>query len=544
MLTHMEFPARWISWIKGCLNSGFGSVLVNGSPTSEFKFKRGLRQGDPISPFLFIIAMEVINLFLNRASTDGSYQGFQLPNGGPILSNLCYADDVLFIGTWSDQNVVTINRLLRWIGLVTGLKINNRKCKLFGVGVRSEEVNRLALTLNCEAGALPFMYLGVPIGANMKRAKLWKPVVDKVSARLSNWKARHLSFAGRLTLAKSVLGSIPSYYLSLFLAPNCVINNIDKIRRNFVWGISDAKKKFRWVRWESMMRSKKSGGLGIGRLKDFNLAMLTKWWWRFKAYPCQLWCKVIASTHNFSAVNQIIPVSKSMPGVWKDIGRMEPELLRMGVNIKENLVVKDGVWKWRTDSEDGFSVKQVRCDIEKTLGADPSCVPDFEWISWAPPKANHLLWRAILGKLASRAGLARRGIPLSDVSCPRCGLALEDSDHIFFNCMWAKCVWWNVLSWIRISFPSRTESLSELLSYIKEAPGGKVWKKLVRTIIVATIWRIWVARNAKVFDDSFIPIMKIVELVKEDAFLWICNRSNLKAPTWEKWRMFDVVEIL
>ncbi|KAJ0752186.1 hypothetical protein HanPI659440_Chr09g0321451 [Helianthus annuus] len=193
---------------------------------------------------------------------------------------------------------------------------------------------------------MPFMYLGVPIGANMKRAKLWKPVVYRVNARLSKWKARHLSFAGWLTLAKSVLESIPAYYLSLFLAPNCIINKIDKIRRDFIWVILDTKKKLRWVRWESMMRSKKSGGLGVGRLKDFNLAMLTKWWWRFKADPNQLWSKVIGSIHKFTAVNQIIPISKSIPGVWKDIGNMDPELQKLGIDIKQNLVISNGVWKW------------------------------------------------------------------------------------------------------------------------------------------------------------------------------------------------------
>ncbi|KAJ0599187.1 putative RNA-directed DNA polymerase [Helianthus annuus] len=545
MLSHMDFPVRWISWIKGCLRSGMGSVLVNGSPTSEFKFKRGLRQGDPLSPFLFIIAMEVINLFLNRAMAEGLYEGFQLPNGGPTLSHLCYADDVLFIGRWSAKNVVTLTRLLRWIGLVTGLKINNKKCKLFGIGVNNEEVTHMAARLKCEAGVLPFMYLGVPIGANMKRAKHWEPVVNRVGASLSKWKARHLSFAGRLTLAKSVLGSIPSYYLSLFSAPKCIINKIDRIRRDFIWGISDTKKKFRWIKWESMLRSKKSGGLGVGRIADFNLAMLTKWWWRFKMNPNHLWARVIASIHNHNQNNavQLIPVSKSLPGVWKDIGSAAPELFKRGLDVNQNLVECNGCWKWRSSSDDTFSVKQLRCDLEKSLGPDLGCIDGFEWNNWAPPKANYLLWRATLGKIACRVGLMHRGIALQDVSCPRCGLANEDSDHIFINCLWAKSIWWNVLSWVRIQFPVHCDTIAEFMSYVNQVPGGKVWKKLIRTIVMASVWRIWSARNSKIFEDKFIPIMKTVELVKEDAFLWITNRSNLN-PTWSNWRSFDTVGLL
>ncbi|XP_035841406.1 uncharacterized protein LOC118488252 [Helianthus annuus] len=326
------------------------------------------------------------------AIVDGLFQGFQLPNGGPLLSNLCYADDVLFIGRWSDQNVVTLTRLLRWLRLVTGLKINNRKCKLFGIGVQDEDVAQMAAKLNCEAGVLPFMYLGVQIGANMKRAKFWDPVVNRVGARLSKWKARHLSFAGRVTLAKSVLGSIPAYYLSLFLAPKCIIKKIDRIRRDFIWGITDTRKKFRWVRWDSMLRSKKSGGLGVGRIRDFNLAMLTKWWWRFKVNPNHLWAHVIGSIHKYNTANQLIPVSKSIPGGWKDIGCMDPELHKMGIDIKPNLVESNGFWKWRSSSDVAFSVKQVRSDLEDTLGADLCCIPGFEWIIWAPPKANYLLW--------------------------------------------------------------------------------------------------------------------------------------------------------
>ena len=126
MLELMAFPSKWIDWIKGCLISGKGSILVNGSPTNEFRFKIGLRQGDPISPFLFIIALEVVDMFIRRAVDLGMFQGIKIGNDGPMLSHLCYADDVLFIGEWSIQNAVSLTRFLRCLYLVTGLKVNHK----------------------------------------------------------------------------------------------------------------------------------------------------------------------------------------------------------------------------------------------------------------------------------------------------------------------------------------------------------------------------------------------------------------------------------
>ncbi|XP_022030910.1 uncharacterized protein LOC110931845 [Helianthus annuus] len=370
------------------------------------------------------------------------------------------------------------------------------------------------------------------------------PVVDKVKARLSKWKVRHLSFAGRLTLLKSVLGSIPSYYLSLFYAPKSIVNKIDRIRKDFLWGITDTKKKLRWARWDFMLSSKKAGGLGIGRIRDFNLAMLTKWWWRFKSNPNQLWAEVIAGIHKNNSGDQLIPIKISVPGVWKDIGGMKQVLEKMGIIIGDNLILKDGCWSWRSNKDKTFSVKQVRIDIEGSLGTDSSSTSLFDWNIWSPPKVKLLMWRALLGKVASKVGLDHRGISVPDVSCPRCGINAEHPDHIFFNCLWARSLWWNVLSWVRLKFPLHCASLSALVSYIKETPGGRVWKKLVQMIVAAMVWRIWSARNAKVFEGKFIPIRQSVDLVKEDTFLWICNRSKLKKLSWENWDKFDVVDLM
>ncbi|XP_021985846.1 uncharacterized protein LOC110882054 [Helianthus annuus] len=221
--------------------------------------------------------MEVISIFMNRACDMNLFDGCHLPNDGPCISHLCYADDVLFIGAWSEQNVLALNRLLRWLNLVSSLKINRRKSNLFGIGVDDREVGWLARLANCEVGSFPFMHLGIPIGVNMKRVMFWKPVLEKFSLKLSKWKAKYLSFAGRMTLAKSVLGSLPSYYLSLFAAPKGILNKLEKIRREFIWEKSNSWHKLRWLRWELLTKSKKIGGMGLGGIRGFNLAMLLKW---------------------------------------------------------------------------------------------------------------------------------------------------------------------------------------------------------------------------------------------------------------------------
>ncbi|XP_021975320.1 uncharacterized protein LOC110870447 [Helianthus annuus] len=247
--------------------------------------------------------------------------------------------------------------------------------------------------------------------------------------------------------------------------------------------------------------------------------------------------------NNNSNNDQIIPLKKSITGVWKDIGSVETALAKIGINIKENLVKEGNTWKWRTYPGGSFSVKQIRLDIDNITAVDVDGGDVFRWNCWAPPKVKYLLWRALLGRVASKVGLARRGVPLVDNLCPRCGLYDEDSDHIFVNCLWAKCVWWNILAWIRIPFLN-CNNLKEFISQINQSLGDKTWKKIVYTTVSSMVWRLWKARNDKVFNGSFIPVSKTVELIKEDSFLLICNRSKLKKPTWENWRIFDLIDIM
>lgn len=247
----------------------------------------------PLSPFLFVIVMEALTGIMKKATSAGLFNGIKVTNEGPYLSHLIYADDVVFIGEWSIVNVNNLRRILRCFYLASGLKVNLDKCSIYGVGVNEGEVEAMAQVLKCRKGTFPFKHLGLLVGANMNLARNWKPVIDTFKNRLSLWKAKTLSYGGRITLIKSVLNALPTYYLSLFKAPVKVIDALDRIRRVFFWGGSEEKARMNWVAWDRTIAPIEYGGLGFGSLKDSNLAMLAKWWWRFRSEKTGLWRRVV-----------------------------------------------------------------------------------------------------------------------------------------------------------------------------------------------------------------------------------------------------------
>ncbi|GJR95795.1 RNA-directed DNA polymerase, eukaryota [Tanacetum coccineum] len=152
------FGNKWCSWIKACLNSSRASILINGSPTFEFSIKRGLKRGDPLSPFLFILVIE------------GLHNAFEEAVGNGLITG----DIDIFI------------RVLHVFYLASGLKINIHKSNIYGIGVNKDEVLSMASNAGCIASDIPFNYLGYPIGSNMKIYLLaGRRLVDRVHMRLN-----------------------------------------------------------------------------------------------------------------------------------------------------------------------------------------------------------------------------------------------------------------------------------------------------------------------------------------------------------------------
>lgn len=197
MMSKMGFGSTWIRWIKECISTSSVSVLINGSPTKEFSMGHGIRQGDPLSPFLFLIVAEGLNLLLEEAKSKNMLSGIKIGNGDLDISNLKYADDTIIMAHATHTNVLAIKSVLCWFEIMSGLRVNFGKSSLTVFNMRSGWCSVASSLLKCKSVLLPFTYLRVPIGSSPCKAEFWKPVVNKHINKLAIWKCKSLSIGGR-----------------------------------------------------------------------------------------------------------------------------------------------------------------------------------------------------------------------------------------------------------------------------------------------------------------------------------------------------------
>nr|KAJ0210513.1 hypothetical protein LSAT_V11C400178610 [Lactuca sativa] len=207
--------------------------------------------------------------------------------------------------------------------LTTRLKVNFNKSRVFGIGAMEGKTSNWANILGCEVGTFPFKYLGVLVGANMKTKKHWKIIIERFNSKLSTWKSKTISFSGWLTLLKSVLGNLPTYFFSLFIAPVAVTDALEKIRRNFLWGVEYVKRKIHWVSWHKIVASKTNGGLGVGSIRALNIILIS------------LWCKVITCIHNLHNKPHDQIANKHLNGVWNNITSVRKDLIKHGMDVDD-----------------------------------------------------------------------------------------------------------------------------------------------------------------------------------------------------------------
>lgn len=223
---------------------------------------------------------EGFNGLMKKIVQINRFSGLKVVRNNEVeVSILQFADDTLLMGEASVQNVITMKSVLRLFELASRLKINFLKSSCGGVAVQGDSLCRYISMLNCRSMNLPFSYLGLIVGGNPRRIEFWNPVVQKLRKKLSFWRRRALSFEGCIFLLKSVLTTMPLFYLSFYRLPKAVAHTISGLMWKFLWDGSKEESKICWMSWAQVCRPKECGGLGIKDLEKFNTALLGKWRW-------------------------------------------------------------------------------------------------------------------------------------------------------------------------------------------------------------------------------------------------------------------------
>ncbi|XP_010549577.1 PREDICTED: uncharacterized protein LOC104820715 [Tarenaya hassleriana] len=288
ILQAMEIPPRFISWIGECISTAMYSISFNGEITGFFQGKRGLRQGDPLSPYLFVLVMNVLSKFLDTAATEGR---LTLPPHcrTPLISHLCFADDVLVFSDSSSRSLSTILRTFDEFYRLSGLKLNKVKTCLFLDGDECHTKADIAESLGISLSSLPVRYLGLPLTATKLGEADCSRLKEAIKSRLSSWTVRHLSFAGRLQLIKSVIYSVITYWASAFIIPGRCAKDIERMCSAFLWKGVIGSARGAKVSWSSICLPKKHGGLGLKKITDWNRILCLKMIWNLFAKAGSLW---------------------------------------------------------------------------------------------------------------------------------------------------------------------------------------------------------------------------------------------------------------
>ncbi|WVZ69638.1 hypothetical protein U9M48_018397 [Paspalum notatum var. saurae] len=272
------FPTRWRNWLALILSSSSSSVLLNGVAGDAIVHKRGLRQGDPLSPYLLILAIDSLQRLFELATEEG----FLSPLRGRYakLRLSLYADDaVIFINPLKQDVDMTI-RLMQRFGDATGLRINLSKSSVAAIRCQDVDLDSILSSFSGQRVEFPITYLGMPLSVGRLRLVHLELIKDKAVAKLSGWQCKLLSPGGRRVLVRSVLSSLPVYLLTVIKSPKVFIKDFDKIRRRFLWAgnqqLHGGKCKVSWVRLQWLINR---GGLGIINLELFSRALRLRWLW-------------------------------------------------------------------------------------------------------------------------------------------------------------------------------------------------------------------------------------------------------------------------
>ncbi|XP_010480831.1 PREDICTED: uncharacterized protein LOC104759619 [Camelina sativa] len=482
VMVKLGFDRKWISWIMWCVSSVSYQVLLNGQPRGYIKPQRGLRQGVPLSRYLFILCTEVLIANIKKAEREHRISGIKIARDCPTISHLLFADDSFFFCKAEPAECSTVMGIIGDYGRASG---------------RSE-------------GGMG-SYLGISEDLQGSKTKAFRYVTDRLDDRVNGWSAKYLSKGGKEVMIKLVALALPTHVMSCYKLPTELTARLTSAISKFWWKSNDKARGLHWVAWDRLCEDKCEGSLGFRALEQFNDAMLAKQYWRLihylslmarvlrgryfrnkhplqakKPYSPLFACRSIFSTkglvehgswwaiglgcnvlvwrdpwipdiqprpangrgrqlHPNLMVNHLInPYTKEwhMPILEEYMDLVDIQII-VSMEIKKSFKPDKLIWHYTKSGK--YSVKsgyQLARDLIKEVEYGPTCTSlrAQVWKLQVPPKIQHFFWQIASGTLPVLESLAHRDVRC-DLLCKRYGLEVETINHALFECPRLPQIW-------------------------------------------------------------------------------------------------------
>jgi hypothetical protein len=288
VLQKIGFGPRFRELVSLLLATASTRVMLNGEPGPPIWHRRGLRQGDPLSPSLFVLVMNSLNKVLVKATEMGILR--RLARRELATSVSLYADDVVIFCHPDETDLRAVRGILELFGQASGLRTNFAKCSVSPIACTDAEAAGAAELMECQLAPFPVKYLGIPLSTRRLSAVSFQPLLDRLADKLPTWRASMMPRAGRLTLIRAVLAAIPLHQLMVLGLNKKTLKQVNKILRGFLWlGKAEANGGNCHVNWARVCRPLNLGGLGIPDLARTATSLRVRWLWRMRTDPLRPW---------------------------------------------------------------------------------------------------------------------------------------------------------------------------------------------------------------------------------------------------------------
>eukprot|EP00253_Pinus_taeda_P007598 PITA_07598 len=535
ILLAFGFNASWVRWSMSLITSSFFSVLINGIPSETFHPSCGIRQGDPLSPFLFIIAAEGLGRSIQHAQQVAQLKGLSFHNS-LAFTHQQFVDDTIVYGHPSVQEARHLKSLLADFSEASGASINQSKSQIFFFHTPSIIQSATLRILRFSLAKLPSTYLGAPLIASNLKHSSWKSLLDKLEARLSSWTHRSLNMASRLALIKAILQAMPLYLFSILAAPKWVLKELKAIQRAFLWGSSGLHRKWALVKWETACLPKKGGGIGLRDPTHSNAVMGARIWWRWLSAPLTPWAILWKAKYvGHCPREELIRISKMSQqdyrewhiasqiipqGTIQEQQTLDTELTKRKIQFSE----KKDVLRWGYEERGTYSTREAY-----NLFIKDQTRPDKLWNKiWDPsiwPKISTFLWLLCHKRVLTWDNLRKRNF-IGPSICFICKKEEETIEHLWYHCPLAYKLWQKINFCCQREAGVNGDITATIRNWDPHPYQSKLLNFLWKLIPGFVTWTIWKERNRRIFKDQFKSLDEIWRTIKQNI------EETISLKTW------------